>query len=72
MVYLGLVWFGGVGLGWVEFGLPTPVQTYILCKIWFSWAWWHINHFRLFKAKSGSYIYIKYIRFDLVGFYGIG
>ena len=32
---------------------------------------WHINHCRLFNAKSSLYIYIKYIWFGLVGFYGI-
>ena len=32
---------------------------------------WHINHCRLFNAKSSLYIYIKYIGFALVGFYGI-
>ena len=31
----------------------------------------HINLFRLFNAKSSLYIYIKYIGFTLVGFYGI-
>ena len=31
----------------------------------------HIKHFRLFNAKSSLYIYIKYIRFGLVGFYDI-
>ena len=30
-----------------------------------------INHCRLFKAKSSLYIYIKYIGFGWVGFYGI-
>ena len=39
--------------------------------IWFGWVLWHINHFRLFNAKSSLYIYIKYIWFGLVGFYGI-
>ena len=39
--------------------------------IWFSWVLWHINHCRLFNAKSFLYIYIKYIRFGLVGFYDI-
>ena len=29
-----------------------------------------INHCRLFNAKSSLYIYIKYIGFALVGFYG--
>ena len=32
---------------------------------------WHINHCKLFNAKSSLYIYIKYIWFGLVGFYGI-
>ena len=32
---------------------------------------WHINHCSLFNAKSSLYIYIKYIWFGLVGFYGI-
>ena len=29
--------------------------------IWFGWVLWHINHCRLFKAKSSLYIYIKYM-----------
>ena len=39
--------------------------------IWFGWVLWHINHCRLFNAKSSLYIHIKYIGFGLVGFYGI-
>ena len=39
--------------------------------IWFRWVLWHINHYRLFNAKSSLYIYIKYIGFGLVEFYGI-
>ena len=39
--------------------------------IWFGLVLWHINHCRLFNAKSSLYIYIKYIWFGLVGFYGI-
>ena len=39
--------------------------------IWFGWVLWHINHFRLFNAKSTLYIYMKYIRFGLVGFFAI-
>ena len=39
--------------------------------IWLGWVLWHINHCRLFNAKSSLYKYIKYIGFDLVGFYGI-
>ena len=37
----------------------------------FGCVLWHINHCRLFNAKSSLYIYIKYIIFGLVGFYGI-
>ena len=37
---------------------------------WFGWVLWHINHGRLFNAKSSLYICIKYIWFGLVGFYG--
>ena len=39
--------------------------------IWFGWVLWHINHCRLFYVKSSLYIYIRYIWFGLVGFYGI-
>ena len=39
--------------------------------IWFGWVLWHINHCRLFNAKSSLYINIRYIWFGLVGFYGI-
>ena len=39
--------------------------------IWFGWVLWHKYHCRLFSAKSSLYIYIKYIWFGLVGFYGI-
>ena len=39
--------------------------------IWFSWVLWHINHYKLFNAKSSLYLYIKYIGFGLVGFCGI-
>ena len=39
--------------------------------IWFGWVLRHIKHCRLFNVKSYLYIYIKYIGFGLVGFYGI-
>ena len=39
--------------------------------IWFGWVLWHINHCRLFNAKSSLYVYIKYIWFGLVEFHGI-
>ena len=38
---------------------------------WFGWVLWHINQCRLFNTKSFLFIYIKYIGFGLVGFYGI-
>ena len=34
--------------------------------IWFAWVLWHINHGRLFNAKSSLYIYIKYVLFGWV------
>ena len=37
--------------------------------IWFILVSWHINHYRLYNAKSSVYIYI-YI-YGLIGFYGI-
>ena len=37
----------------------------------FGLVLWHINHCRLFNAKSSLYIYIKYISFGLVRFYGM-
>ena len=39
--------------------------------IWFGWVLWQINSCWLFNAKFSLYIYIKYIGFGLVGFYGI-
>ena len=39
--------------------------------IWLGWVLWHINHCRLFNAKSSFYKYIEYIWFGLVRFYGI-
>ena len=38
--------------------------------VWFGLVLWHINYCTLFKAKSSLNRYIKYIRFDWVGFYG--
>ena len=39
--------------------------------IWFGLFLWHINHCRLFNAKSSLYIYVKYILFGFVLFYDI-
>ena len=54
---LYLVWFYWVWFRFIGFGLV--------------WGLWHINHCRLFNAKSSLYIHIKYISFGLVGFYGL-
>ena len=37
----------------------------------FGWVLWRINPCRLFNVKSTLYIYIEFIGFGLVGFYGI-
>ena len=39
--------------------------------IWFGLVLWHINPCRLFNTKSFLYVYIKYIGFNLIVFYGI-
>ena len=41
------------------------------CMLWFGLVLWNIKHCRLFNAKFFLHIYIKYIRFGLVGFNGI-
>ena len=40
-------------------------------SVWFGLASRHIKQCRLFNAKSSSYVYIRFIGFGLVGFYGI-
>ena len=68
-------WFGLYDTSTIEgYLMPTPLYTYILSiydLVWFGWVLWHINYCWLFNAKSFLYIYIKYIWFGLVGFYGI-
>ena len=39
--------------------------------VWFGLVSWHINHYKLLNAKSFLNIYMKYILFGLVWFYGI-
>ena len=44
--------------------MSNPLYTYILNiydLVWLGWVLWHINHCRLFNAKSSSYIYIKFL-----------
>ena len=54
---------------WMNFSIQFIELTVLLLEP--GWVLWHINHCRLFNAKSSLYIYIKYIWFGLVGFYGI-
>ena len=51
--------------------LPARYDDDEIYMIWFDWVLWHINLCRLFIAISSLYIYIKYVGFGLVGFYGI-
>ncbi len=54
--------------------MSNPINAYIYIykyMIRFGCILWHINHCRLSNAKSSLYIYIKYIGFGLVWFYGI-
>ena len=73
MIWFGLDWFYGLStiIGYL---MPNPLYTNILNikdLVWFRLVLLHINHCRLFKAKSSLYIYIEYIGFGWVGFYGI-
>ena len=46
-----------------------PDNSSTIGRMWLvGWILWHINHYRLFNAKSSLYIYIKYIWFSLVVF----
>ena len=50
----GLVWFDGISTI-VGYLMPNPLYTYILIiydLVWFGLVLWHINHCRLFNAKS--------------------
>ena len=66
MYLIGLVWFYGISTI-VRYIIPNPIYTYIhyihtyihtyIHKIGFGLILWHINHCRLFNAKS-FYTYI--------------
>ena len=65
LVWFGLDWFYGISTI-VGYLMPNPIYTYILNiydfgLVWFGLVLWHINHCRLFNAKSYLYIHIKYI-----------
>ena len=72
MTWFGCVEFYGIStiMGYLMLNL---LYTYILNRydwvglgfmaymIWFGLVLWHINHSRLFNAKSSLYVYIKYV-----------
>ena len=71
-IYIKHIWFGLVGFYGISttlgYFMPNPIYTYILNIYDLVWLrFWYINGCRLFNAKYFSYIYIKYIWFDLVG-----
>ena len=78
-IYIKYIWFGLVWFGWVLWHTNLcrlvnikSLYTYV-SNIYdsFGLVLWHINHCRLFNAKPFLLIYISYIWFGLVGFYGI-
>ena len=69
-IYIKYIWLGLVAFYCIStivgYLMPNPLYTYILIyRIWFGWVLWHINHCRLFNAKSSLYIYIIY---DMIWF----
>ena len=54
-----------------EIKTTTLLQQELQLGIKIGLVLWHINYCRLFNAKSFSRIYIRYIWFGWVGFYGI-
>ena len=73
-IYIYITWPGWLhGISTVvDYLRPNLLYTYILIihdLVWLGFMAY--NHCKLFKAKSSLYIYIKYIWFGLVGFYGI-
>ena len=77
-IYIKYIWYGLVGFYGIStivgYLMPNSLYTYILnvySLVWLGWVLWHISYCRLFNAKFFLYIYIKYIWFGLVRFYGI-
>ena len=67
----GLVGFYGISTI-VGYLMPNPLYTYILDIYDLVWlGFMAYKPFWLFNAKSRLYIYIKYIKFGWVGFYGL-
>ena len=55
----------------IVYNLILGLREHWFALVCFGWVLWHINHCRLSNVKSAFYIYIEYIGFGLVGFYGI-
>ncbi len=66
----GLVGFYGISTI-VGYLMSNTFYKYLLNIYDLVWLLGHIHHRRLFNVKSSLYIYIKYIWFAWVGFYGI-
>ena len=67
-IYIKYLLFGLVGFYAIStivgYSMLHPLYSYILNiygLVWLGWVLWHIDHCRLFTAKSSLYIYIKYI-----------
>ena len=78
--YIGFDLVGFYGISNIgSYLMQNYIYIYIYIYIYSKYTWfclflcflWHINHCRLFNAKSFLYICSKYIWFALVGFYGI-
>ena len=66
-IYIKYIWFGLVGFYGIStivgYLMPNPIYTYIsniYGLVWFGRVLWHINHCRLFNAKSCLYISSSY------------
>ena len=51
-VWIGLVGFYGIATIVVIQCQILFIHIYWIYRVWFSWVLWHINHCRLFNAKS--------------------
>ena len=69
-ILFGFVGFYGISTT-VGYLIPNPLYTYILDIYDFLLGFMAYQPLRLFNTKSSLFIYINYIGFGLVGFYGI-
>ena len=72
--YKGFCWVGFYAISTiVGYSMPDPFYIYVLniYRILLGWVLCHVNHCRLFNARSFLYICTEYIGFYWVGFYAI-